>query len=135
MISIKTLYDDMGKAVQGICKRVYPRNRPKSLDSRLDSYIVVSFPSFIYNNEIDDKGSYNDYSTIAQIEIYIRDKNDAKNPNLINISDVDKAVKAVMERFPISTDNILVTSPQITLQTDDGNGFSVTIIQGKLRTK
>ena len=135
MISIRTLYDDMGKAVQGICKRVYPRNRPKSVDSRFDSYIVVSFPSFIYNNEIDDKGSYNDYSTIAQIEIYIRDKNDAKNPNLINISDVDKAVKEVMERFPISTDNILVTSPQITLQTDDGNGFSVTIIQGKLRTK
>ena len=57
MISIKTLYDDMGKAVQGICKRVYPRNRPKSVDSRLDSYIVVSFPSLMYNNEIDDKGS------------------------------------------------------------------------------
>ena len=135
MISIKDLYFDVGNAVNGICDRVYARNRPKSVDDRTDSYIVVFFPAGIYNNEMNDDGSYNDYTTIAQIEVYVRDKPSSKNPNNFNVSKVDEKVRAVLEKFPISTENILVISPQITLQTDDGNGFSVTIIQGKLRTK
>ena len=106
MISIKTLYYDVGNAVKGICDKVYPRNRPKSVCDRPDSYIVVSFPSSIYNNEMNDDGSFNDYTTTAQIELYVRDKATARNPNTLN-----------------------------TLQTDDGDGFSVTIVQGLLRTK
>ena len=135
MISIKDLYFDVGNAVNGICDMVYARNRPKSVDDRPDSYIVVFFPAGIYNNEMNDDGSYNDYTTIAQIEVYVRDKPSSKNPNNFNVSKVDEKVRAVLEKFPISTENILVISPQITLQTDDGDGFSVTIIQGKLRTK
>ena len=135
MISIKTLYFDVGNAVKGICDRVYARNRPKAVDDRPDSYIVVFFPTGIYNNEMNDDGSYNDYTTVAQIEVYVRDKPSSRNPNSFNVSKVDEKVRAVLEKFPISTENILVTSPQITLQTDDGDGFSVTIIQGKLRTK
>lgn len=135
MISIKDLYFDVGNAVNGICDRVYARNRPKSVEDRPDSYIVVFFPAGIYNNEINDDGSYNDYTTVAQIEVYVRDKSSSKNPNNFNVSKVDEKVRAVLEKFPISTENILVINPQITLQTDDGDGFSVTIIQGKLRTK
>lgn len=135
MISIKTMYFDVGNAVNGICDRVYARNRPKAVEDRPDSYIVVFFPSGIYNNEMNDDGSYNDYTTVAQIEVYVRDKSSSKNPNSFNVSKVDEKVRAVLEKFPISTENILVINPQITLQTDDGDGFSVTIIQGKLRTK
>lgn len=135
MISIKTLYFDVGNAVKGICDRVYARNRPKAVDDRPDSYIVVLFPTGIYNNEMNDDGSYNDYTTVAQIEVYVRDKSSSRNPNSFNVSKVDEKVRAVLEKFPISTENILVINPQITLQTDDGDGFSVTIIQGKLRTK
>lgn len=135
MISIKDLYFDVGNAVNGICDRVYARNRPKSVGDRPDSYIVVFFPAGIYNNEMNDDGSYNDYTTVAQIEVYVRDKSSSKNPNNFNVSKVDEKVRAVLEKFPISTENILVINPQITLQTDDGDGFSVTIIQGKLRTK
>lgn len=135
MVSIKDLYFDIGNAMNGICDKVYARNRPKSVDERIGSYIVVYFPSSIYNNEINSDGSYNDYTTTAQIEIYVRDKVSAKNPNTFDVSTVDEKVRAVMDKFPISTDNIIVTSPRITLQTDDGDGFSVTIIQGKLRTK
>lgn len=135
MISIKDLYFDVGNAVNGICDRVYARNRPKSVEDRPDSYIVVLFPAGIYNNEMNDDGSYNDYTTVAQIEVYVRDKSSSKNPNNFNVSKVDEKVRAVLEKFPISTENILVINPQITLQTDDGDGFSVTIIQGKLRTK
>ncbi len=135
MVSIKDLYFDIGNAMKGVCDKVYARNRPKSVDERIGSYIVVYFPSSIYNNEINSEGSYNDYTTTAQIEIYVRDKVSAKNPNTFDVATVDEKVKAVLEMFPISTDNILVSNPRVTLQTDDGDGFSVTIIQGRLRTK
>lgn len=135
MVSIKSLYNDIGNAVKGVCDKVYARNRPKSVDERIGSYIVVYFPSSIYNNEINSDGSYNDYTTTAQIEIYVRDKVSAKNPNTFDVSTVDEKVREVLSKFPISTDNILVSSPRVTLQADDGDGFSVTIIQGRLRTK
>ena len=135
MISIKTLYFDVGNAMKGVCDRVFPRNRPKAVDKKINSYIVVFFPSSIYNNEMNSDGVYNDYSTTLQLEVYVKDKVSAENPNTLDVAQVDEKVKAVMGRFPISTENILVTNPRITMQTDDGDGFSVTIIQGRLRTK
>lgn len=135
MLDLKDLYYDLGNAMKGICDRVYARNRPKSVSDRPDSYIVVKLPSVIINNEMNDDGSFNDYTTTAQIEIYVRDKTSARNPNTLNVSAVSEKVGAVMTKFPISTDNIIVTKPRVTLQTDDGDGFSVTIVQGLLRTK
>ena len=135
MISIKTLYFDVGNAMKGVCDRVFPRNRPKAVGKKINSYIVVFFPSSIYNNEMNSDGAYNDYSTTLQIEVYVKDKASADNPNALDVSQVDDKVKSVMERFPISTKNIIVTNPKITMQTDDGDGYSVTIIQGRLRTK
>ena len=125
----------MGNAMKGVCDRVFPRNRPKAVDKKINSYIVVFFPSSIYNNEMNSDGSYNDYTTTVQIEVYVRDKVSASNPNALDVTQADEKVKAVMGRFPISTKNIIVTNPMITMQTDDGDGFSVTIIQGRLRTK
>lgn len=135
MISIKTLYFDVGNAMKGVCDKVFPRNRPKAVDKKINSYIVVFFPSSIYNNEMNSDGAYNDYSTTLQIEVYVKDKVSADNPNALDVSKVDDKVKSVMNRFPISTKNIIVTNPMITMQTDDGAGYSVTIIQGRLRTK
>lgn len=135
MISIKTLYFDVGNAIKGVCDRVFPRNRPKAVDKKINSYIVVFFPSSIYNNEMNSDGVYNDYSTTLQLEVYVKDKVSAENPNTLDVAQVDEKVKAVMDKFPISTKNLIVSNPRITLQTDDGAGFSVTIIQGRLRTK
>lgn len=135
MVSIKALYFDIGNAVKGICDKVYARNRPKSVDDRPGSYIVVYFPASIYNNEMNSAGTYTDYTTTAQIEIYVRDKAQAKNPNTFDVAAVDKKVSAVLDKFPIVTDNLTVTNPRLTLQADDGDGFSVIIIQGDLRTK
>lgn len=135
MVSIKTLYFDVGNAMKGICDKLFSRNRPKAVDETINSYIVVYFPSGIYNNEMNSSGVYNDFTTTAQIELYVRDKASAGNPNTLDISAVDKKVHEILNRFPISTKNLVVTNPRITLQTDDGAGFSVTIIQGRLRTK
>lgn len=135
MVDIKQIYFDLGNAVNGICDKVYPRNRPKAVDTKIGSYIVVSAPYTIRNNEMNYDGSYNDYTTTIQIEVYARDKASSANPNGFNPSEMSEKVKAVLERFPISTDNIIVTRPNVAIQADDGAGFSVTIIQGRLRTK
>ncbi len=135
MIDLKNIYYDLGKAVAGICDKTYPRNRPKAVGTKINSYIVVEIPYVIKNNEISNDGRFNDYTTTAQIEVYVRDTVSASNPNGFNIGKVDEKVKAVLAKFPIITDNIVVSSPRVTLQTDDGDGFSVTIIQGKLRTR
>lgn len=135
MVSIKTLYFDVGNAMKGICDKLFSRNRPKAVGETINSYIVVYFPSGIYNNEMNSSGVYNDFTTTAQIELYVRDKASAGNPNTLDVSAVDKKVQEILNRFPISTKNLVVTNPRITLQTDDGAGFSVTIIQGRLRTK
>lgn len=84
---------------------------------------------------MNSSGVYNDFTTTAQIELYVRDKASARNPNTFDVSSVDEKVQEIMDRFPISTKNLIVSNPRITLQTDDGAGFSVTIIQGRLRTK
>ena len=44
-------------------------------------------------------------------------------------------VDKVMNLFPIITGQFTVTKPRVTMQDGDGDGFSVTIIQGFLRTK
>lgn len=135
MMTIKQLYQDVFESVKGICDKTYLRSRPKSVDKRIDSYLVVSLPYSIRNNEIDESGAYNDFSTTVQIEIYVRDKASASNPNAFNVNVMDEKVEKVRSVFPISTENLSVTNPVITMQDDDGDGFGVTIIQARLRTK
>lgn len=134
-MNIKDMYYDVGNAVKGVCDRVYAHDRPKAVSDRPDSYIVVYFPSVILNNEMNSEGTFNDYTTTAQIEIYVRNKVSAKNPGAFDVSAVSEKVSAVMKKFPIATKNLTVTRPRVTLQTDDGDGFSVTIVQGMLRTR
>lgn len=134
-MTIKQLYQDVFESVKGICDKTYLRSRPKSVEERIGSYIVVSLPYSIRNNEISSSGLYNDFITTVQIEIYVRDKVSASNPNGFNINVMDEKVERVRSKFPISTSNISVFNPAITMQDDDGDGFGVTIIQAALRTR
>ena len=135
MISIKALYYGIAKAVNGICDKGYYQDRPTSVADRPYSYIVVHFPSSIYNNEIGQNGEYRDFDTTVQLEVYVRDKMSSENPIGIDVLTMDAKVKDVLSRFPISTSDFSVTRPMITLQTNDDSGFHVTIIQGRLKTK
>ena len=135
MVDIKQIYYDLGNAMKGVCDNIYPRSRPKSVDKNISSYIVVNVPYAIRNNEIDGSRSYNDYTTTIQIEVYVKDKISSANPNGFNLVEMDRKVKAILSRFPIMTDNIVVTKPRVAIQADDGDGFSVTIVQGMLRTR
>ena len=136
-MKIKDIYQGLWNAVDGICDKRYLKDRPKSVpvSERPDSYIVIRLPYSIYNNEISDSGEYNDFTTTAQIEIYVRDKVSSKNPNEFNVLAMDEKVEKVMKLFPIITEDFIVSRPSVTMQTGDGDGFAVTIIQGFLRTK
>lgn len=135
MTDLKTIYYDIGNAVKGICARTYAQSRPTAAIGRPDSYIVVSLPSVLTNREIDGGGGYNDYVTTAQIEVYVRDKVSPLSPNGFSLAAMSEKVSAVLSAFPIVTGHIAVTRPEVTMQDNDGNGYGVTIIQGRLRTK
>lgn len=134
-MDLKQIYYDLGNAVKGICDVVIPRNRPYTVDKRYNSFIVVSLPYTIRNNEISDDGSYNDYSTTVQISIYTRNRVSSSLGNCTDLDAMDEKLERVLSVFPIRTPRIIVTKPKVILQTDDGDGFDITMIQGRLRTR
>ena len=134
-MDLKQIYYDLGNAVKGICDVVIPRNRPNTVDKRYDNFIVVSLPYAIRNNEISDDGSYNDYSTTVQISIYTRNRVSSSLGNCTDLDAMDEKLERVLSVFPIRTPRIIVTKPKVILQTDDGDGFDITMIQGRLRTR
>lgn len=134
-MDLKQIYYDLGNAVKGICDVVIARNRPNTVDKRYDNFIVVSLPYAIRNNEISDDGSYNDYSTTVQISIYTRNRVSSSLGNCTDLDAMDEKLERVLSVFPIRTPRIIVTKPKVILQTDDGDGFDITMIQGRLRTR
>lgn len=134
-MTIEALYNDIGKAMKGVCDKIYAKNRPKSVDKRPDSYLVVRLSSGIHTQEIDYGGGYNDFTTTAQIEVYVRNTISSKSPNGFDVSKTSVKVEDVLKRFPINTENLTVTRPVVTFQSDDGDGYDATIIQGELRTR
>lgn len=135
MIRVKTIYYDIAGVVKNICDKTYYQDRPTAIDSKIGSYLVISLPSDIKNNELNPSGEYNDYSTTVLLEVYVRDKMSAQNPIGIDLKTMDEKVNAVMTIFPIDTANIQVTRPEIAMQSNDGSGFHITLIRAKLRTK
>lgn len=135
MVSLKTLYYGIAKSVNGICDKGYYQDRPSSVTDSPNSYIVISLPSAVYNNELGERGEYNDFSTTVVFEIYVRDIVSASNPNCIDIKTMDDKVSAILKLFPIDTKDFKINKPQITLQTSDKSGFHVTFIQAQLNTK
>ena len=135
MVSLKDLYYGVAKAVKGICDFTCYKNRPKSTDMSLGSYLVITFPAMIYNQEMDGAGSYKDYTTSLLLYVYVRQNTSARNTNAPDIKSLDDKVSKVMSVFPIDDANIHVSHPQIIIQNDDGSGFDVVAIRADLRTK
>ncbi len=135
MIKIKTLYYDIAGLAKGICDKTFYQDRPSAIDSRVGSYLVISLPSDIRNNELDPCGGYNDYTTTVYFEVYVRDKTSSQNPVGIDLKSMDEKVSAVLSLFPVNTSHIHVTRPEVVLQDSDGSGFHLTLIRALLRTK
>lgn len=135
MMDIKQTYYDIGNAVRGICDNVYAWSRPKAVSDRPDSYMVVRLPYSIVNGETDDDGRFNDFTTTALVEVYVRDSVSARNPNGARIDVMSDKLKTLLSRFPIVTDGIVASGARVTLQSGDGDGFSVAVVQAQVRTR
>lgn len=135
MISIKQLYYDIAAKVVGICDKTYYQDRPKSVSERPDSYVVISLPYTISNEEIGQEGEYKDFTTKLKLGVYVRDNASAVCSNAVNLPTLSDCVASVLKAFPIIGKECNVTMPQIALQADDGDGFHVCLIQANLRTK
>lgn len=135
MVSLKTLFYDIAGKVKDVCDKTYYQDRPTSVDRKINSYLVISMPSSIVNQELNPNGEYNDYTTTVLLEVYVRDKMSSQNPVGVDIKLMDEKVMKILSLFPIDTDKIYVTQPQIVIQDNDDSGFHVTLIRAKLRTK
>lgn len=135
MVSLKTLFYDIAGKVKDVCDKTYYQDRPTSVDRKINSYLVISMPSSIVNQELNPNGEYNDYTTTVLLEVYVRDKMSSQNPVGVDIKLMDEKVMKILSLFPINTDKNYVTQPQIVIQDNDGSGFHVTLIRAKLRTK
>lgn len=135
MITGRDILQDMYKAVKGICDETFLLERPASASDSLESFIVCALPAGIYNETMGDKGDYNYYTTIAQFEVYVRDKTSSKNLNAVNINLLDDKAKAVKNLFPIITEHCTFSTPTETLRISDGKQFHCTIIQARVSTK
>lgn len=135
MVIIKQLYYGIASVVKGICDKTYYQDRPSSVDERLGSYLVISFPSAIVNNELSPDGSYNDYTTTVLLEVYVRDKMCASNPTGIDLAAMETKLSALLKSFPIDDKHFYVTRPELVMQSNDNSGFHVAVIRAKLRTK
>lgn len=133
-MSIKDILKSVYDAVEGICERTFIQDRPKSVIDSLNDYMVVKAVSSFNNREVDEKGSYDYYESTVQIEIYVKDRVSASNPNQINILSIDDKVTQVLSLFPIKDRHIHAMRPRVTLSISDGNGFHCTIIQARLTT-
>lgn len=135
MVSLKTLFYDIAGAVKDVCDKTFYQDRPTSIDQRVNSYLVISIPSSVVNQEINPNGEYSDYTTTVLLEVYVRDRMSAKNPVGVDLKLMDEKVTKVLSLFPINTDKIFVTRPEIVMQDNDDSGFHVTLIRARLRTK
>lgn len=135
MVHAKELLKDMYDAVIGICDKVFLLDRPSSTSDSLNSFIVLSLPSPIVNNEMDDQGESGNFSTTAWFEVYVRDKVSAKNLNAVNINSLDDKVNKVLSLFPIKGEHCTIYQPTVLMTDNDGKQFHMTYIRARLYSR
>lgn len=135
MVSLKTLFYDIAGKVKDVCDKTYYMDRPTSVDTKINSYLVISLPSAIVNQELDPRGGYHDYATTLLLEVYVRDKMSASNPIGIDLKTMDEKVGKVISLVPMDCEHCFITRPEVVMQDSDDSGFHVTLIRARLRTK
>lgn len=101
--------------------KVYAEHRPNGIGEQLQSLSVVSLPSEIVNN-----GAYQ--STQVYFHLISRNREGGiSTTDLLQLM-LDKLINL----FPIKEDRFTLTSPRVVLNGDDGNGFTIWIVQASL---
>lgn len=136
MIEIAKYLNVLYDAVDGIADARYVADRPKSVGTKTNTFIVVDIPNYIANREIDKSGAFDYFVTTATIDVFVRDKLTAQRTEMLDVLTMDKLLKKTLEKFPIVDEErgVRVTNPRVILSASDGEGFHYTSIQARLTT-
>lgn len=116
------------KSVGGI-ENVYITNRPKEVNDKMKAFAVVSLPTEIRRTIIGNEDT--ELRMIGVIHVFTKSKTD-NTPNIVSQTSI---AQSVMDLFPINGEHIVASLPSILIDGDDGNGFQITSITFKIRTK
>lgn len=122
------IYDDLANAVEGLAKKTF-LDRPNTTSKELTDFIVIDLPTELSALV---KGS-SDFSVncYGLFSVFCKSKSDGT----LNIGAQSKLAQSVMDKFPINGKYITATNPTIMMKGKDGNGFQVTEISFRLRTR
>lgn len=122
------IYDDLTDAVKGIAKKTF-LDRPNNTSEELTSFIVIELPTEIHGRV---KGSF-DFTAgcYGLFSVFCKSKKDG-TPNIVTQS---RLAQNVIDLFPINGKYIVATDPAQLMKGSDGNGFQVTEISFRLRTR
>lgn len=125
---MELIYEDLVNAVSGIAKKTF-FDRPNTSSEELTSFIVVELPTEIHGVV---KGGF-DFSSkcFGLFSVFCKSKKDG-TPNIGAQSSLSQSV---LDKFPINGKYITATDPAELMKGSDGNGYQVTEISFRLRTK
>ena len=125
---VSIIYDDLVDAVKGITPNTF-LGRPKSTRKELTKFIVIELPTEIHGMV---KGSV-DFSAkcYGLFSIFCKSKSD----ETLNVNEQSALAQSVIDKFPINGKYITATDPAVLMKGSDGNGFQVTEVTFRLRTK
>lgn len=123
------IYDDLTKAVTGICDKVSLERRPKTEGQELKSFIVIKIPTKVRN--LIAGGLKRMPYCYGTITVFCK----AKKDGTLNPGTHTDLVDQVVDKFPINGTHIAATRPQIQMDGEDGFGYQVTLISFTIRGK
>ncbi len=126
---IYQVFNSLVTALKPLGVKVYPLNRPNTVDEKMDKFIVVDVPTEFRRTA---KG-YDDYNyrTTGVIYAFVR----AKSDGTPQIDKQTTFVRSVTDLFPIADSIVRCVRPRVLLRGLDKAGFQVTAITFTLRTK
>lgn len=134
MVDIEKILESIYEVLKDEVDKVFLFDRPESVAESLKTFIVLRPTSSLTNMESSDNSTFEYYECGFSIEVFVRDKVSASNPNQARIGEMSRLVQSIISKFPIRTGYARLYRPSVFLQSKDGKGFHVTVIHSNLTT-
>lgn len=125
---LKDILVVMRDAFKDLTEAVFVTDRPKTLSTNYNNFIVVSLPVMLYNKTFGT--GYGVTTSYARIEIFVKDRD-----GLEQTAKLDDLIQQCIGKFPINTELVTMSRPRVVLSGADGYGFHVATIQASFITK
>lgn len=109
----------LSDAKVGAC--TYAEHRPIGIGEQKDSISVVSLPA-----EIQNQGAYQ--NTEVRFDLIVRNR----DGGISATDELQEMLDNLLGLFPIVEERYSITSPRLLFKGDDGNGFTVWVVQAHM---